>query len=108
MTNPDHKPGVVGRVGLFLIKGYQIVLSPVFFTLGVRCRHEPSCSVYTADAIRSQGLWRGVWLGLGRIGRCRPGGTHGFDPAPETPTDAPWWTVWAFRPSTKPLDTLHD
>ncbi|MGP1275610.1 MAG: membrane protein insertion efficiency factor YidD [Caulobacterales bacterium] len=85
------------RIGIGLVTAYRWTLSPVFYAFGVRCRHEPSCSLYAIDAIRAQGLWRGVWLAVGRVGRCRPGGTHGFDPAPLVRTGSPWWKVWAFR-----------
>ncbi|WP_269844603.1 membrane protein insertion efficiency factor YidD [Alkalicaulis satelles] len=80
-----------------MIGAYKLILSPVFYMLGARCRHEPSCSAYAADAIRAQGLWRGFWLASGRIMRCRPGGTWGVDPAPGDKADAPWWRIWAFR-----------
>ena len=76
---------------------YRYTLSPVFYALRVRCRHEPTCSHYAIGSIRGQGPWRGFWLTLGRLLRCRPGGTFGFDPVPQTRTDIPWWKVWAFR-----------
>ncbi|MCC5995122.1 MAG: membrane protein insertion efficiency factor YidD [Oceanicaulis sp.] len=87
----------MSRGGLFVITAYKVILSPVFYMLGARCRHEPSCSAYAADAIRAQGLWRGGWLTLGRLMRCRPGGTWGVDPAPRERNNAPWWRIWAFR-----------
>ena len=85
------------RAGLLLIGAYKVLISPVFYFLGVRCRHEPTCSTYAAEAISAQGLWRGGWLTLGRLLRCRPGGTWGVDPAPLQANDAPWWKVWALR-----------
>lgn len=84
-------------VGIVAIQAYRWTLSPVFYALGVRCRHEPSCSLYAMDVIRAQGLWRGGWLAAGRIARCRPGGTHGYDPAPVKQTEVPWWKIWSFR-----------
>lgn len=92
------------RFGLALLTAYRYSLSPVFYALGVRCRHEPTCSAYAADCVRAQGLWRGSWLALGRVLRCRPGGTHGFDPA-RPQTGAPAWKVWAFRERpARPVD----
>lgn len=85
------------HAALLVLRGYKYLISPVLYALGVRCRHEPTCSAYSMDAIRAQGLWRGGWLTLGRLLRCRPGGTWGFDPAPDTPRPGPWWKVWAFR-----------
>lgn len=92
-----HRPGLPARAGLALLTAYKYGVSPVFYAFGVRCRHEPTCSAYAADAVRAQGLWRGSWLAAGRVLRCRPGGTHGYDPAPARPSVAPWWKIWAFR-----------
>lgn len=100
MRSRERTQGLASPVsGLMLIglRAYQLSLSPVFYALGIRCRHEPTCSHYSMDAIRAQGPWRGGWLTLGRLGRCRPGGTFGVDPAPRDRNDAPWWAVWRFR-----------
>jgi len=74
---------VIGRVvgGLLraLIRAYQLAVAPV---LGPRCRHLPSCSEYTSEAIALHGPVRGGWLGLCRILRCNPWGTSGYDPVP--------------------------
>ncbi|WP_027068353.1 membrane protein insertion efficiency factor YidD [Euryhalocaulis caribicus] len=71
-----------------LLKIYKLTLSPAFMALGVRCRHEPTCSEYAAEAVRRHGFLRGGWLGLRRVARCRPGGTHGWDPVPDGKGDA--------------------
>jgi putative component of membrane protein insertase Oxa1/YidC/SpoIIIJ protein YidD len=34
------------------------------------------------DALRIHGPFTGLLMGAGRILRCRPGGTHGYDPVP--------------------------
>jgi len=62
-----------------MIRLYQVVLSPFF--RGV-CRHHPSCSEYAIEAIERHGARRGGWLAAKRLLRCRPFGTHGFDPVP--------------------------
>jgi uncharacterized protein len=62
-----------------LIKIYQLVISPI---LGPKCRFTPTCSQYTAEALKKYGLFKGGWLGVKRISRCRPGGGSGFDPVP--------------------------
>lgn len=85
------------RAALVLLSGYKYLISPVLYALGVRCRHEPTCSAYSRDAITAQGLWRGGWLTLGRLLRCRPGGTWGYDPVPGETSPGLWWKVWAFR-----------
>jgi uncharacterized protein len=58
---------------------YRYTLSPF---IGGACRHVPTCSQYMLDALRIQGPFTGFAMGIGRIIRCRPGGTHGYDPVP--------------------------
>ncbi|HEY5470002.1 MAG TPA: membrane protein insertion efficiency factor YidD [Bacteroidales bacterium] len=58
---------------------YRYSISPF---LRPACRHEPSCSQYMLDALKVHGPITGLIMGTGRILRCRPGGTHGWDPVP--------------------------
>jgi putative membrane protein insertion efficiency factor len=46
------------------------------------CRFEPSCSQYGVEALQRFGAWRGSWLTMRRLFRCRPGGLRGADPVP--------------------------
>ncbi len=62
-----------------LIKGYQIVLSPL---LGSNCRYEPTCSQYAIDVIKEWGSLKGSVLALKRILRCHPWSESGYDPIP--------------------------
>jgi putative membrane protein insertion efficiency factor len=62
------------------IQLYRFTLKPF---VGQQCRHLPTCSQYALDAIETNGAWRGVWLAVARISRCRPWGTSGYDPAPD-------------------------
>jgi putative membrane protein insertion efficiency factor len=71
---------ILGYFLLIPIYFYKWFISPLS---GPSCRHTPSCSTYAVDAIKNLGPLRGLLLGTNRILRCRPGGTHGYDPAPE-------------------------
>lgn len=51
------------------------------------CRFEPSCSSYAVEALEVHGAWRGGWMSLRRLSRCRPLGGRGWDPVP-LPADA--------------------
>ena len=63
-----------------IIKFYQIVVSPV---MGPSCRHYPTCSQYTIESLKTHGVLRGLYLSVRRIWKCRPGGSHGYDPVPK-------------------------
>ncbi|NGX17524.1 membrane protein insertion efficiency factor YidD [Wenzhouxiangella sp. XN24] len=73
------------RIAIFLIRGYQLLLSPL---LGNHCRFDPTCSSYAIQAIRDHGTLRGGWLAARRIGRCHPWGGHGYDPVPPEASSA--------------------
>ena len=66
-------------VALALIRLYQLTLSPL---LGNHCRFEPTCSVYTREAITKYGFFRGAYLGGRRLLRCHPFHAGGIDPVP--------------------------
>jgi putative membrane protein insertion efficiency factor len=70
---------IVTRLLLLLIRGYQILISPL---LGPNCRFTPSCSHYAIEAVQIHGLIRGSWLSLCRLGRCHPLHPGGYDPVP--------------------------
>ncbi len=59
------------------IKLYRRVISP---GLPRRCRYEPTCSRYAADAIREFGILRGLALAAWRLARCNPWSHGGYDP----------------------------
>jgi putative membrane protein insertion efficiency factor len=78
-----------------LLKGWKATLSPVGMACGVHCRHVPSCSEYAAECVSRHGVWAGMWMTLARLARCRPGGTHGEDPAPTlTSSGVRWFAPW--------------
>jgi uncharacterized protein len=67
------------RVALSLLRGYQLLFSPMY---AGSCRFVPSCSAYAVEAVERHGAFRGSWLALRRLARCRPFAAHGFDPVP--------------------------
>ena len=62
------------------VKLYQAVVSPF---MPQTCRHLPTCSEYTIEALKVFGPFKGTYLGIKRIINCRPGGSHGYDPLPK-------------------------
>ena len=84
-----------GRVlGVALVRAYQLTLSGF---VGQHCRHVPTCSEYAYEAIARHGLWPGGWMGLFRVMRCGPWGTHGIDRVPERlESRHRWWTPWRY------------
>ena len=73
------------------VHAYRWTLKPL---IGHECRHLPTCSEYALEAIALNGAWRGAWLAAGRVSRCHPWGTSGFDPVPDIRAErhplAPW------------------
>lgn len=75
---PD-RIGPIAHVLRALVLVYRYTLSAL---IGRHCRFAPSCSEYAYEAIGVHGAFRGGWLALRRILRCRPGGGCGWDPVP--------------------------
>ena len=73
----------------FTLAAHIIALPVRFYRFGIspmlpsRCRHLPTCSEYTLEALQTHGPVDGLWLSVKRIGRCHPWGTHGYDPVPD-------------------------
>ena len=61
------------------IRFYRSCISPL---LPPMCRYYPTCSAYALEAIERYGAWRGGWMAVRRILRCRPWGGSGDDPVP--------------------------
>src|SRR5688572_14956777 len=84
-----------GRLfGTSFVRFYQVTLSSL---IGNSCRRAPTCSEYAYEAVARHGLWAGGWMGLFRVMRCGPWGTHGIDRVPER-LGAPyrWFAPWRY------------
>lgn len=68
---------VARRVAIAPLIAYQRFVSPL---LGPRCKYEPSCSRYAAQAVAEFGILRGAVLAAWRLLRCNPFSHGGFDP----------------------------
>lgn len=64
-------------IGLIVL--YQKLISPL---IPKTCRFYPSCSNYMILAIQEWGILRGLFMGICRICRCRPGVEGGEDFVP--------------------------
>ena len=81
-----------GARGLIAI--YRYGISPL---IGPKCRHLPTCSDYSSEAIGRFGLWAGGWMTLARLLRCHPWGTSGLDFVPKkVPEAANWYMPWRY------------
>ena len=57
------------RIGICLIKLYQIYISPRFKS---SCKYYPTCSNYAIQAIDKYGIIKGSIMAVFRIIRCNP------------------------------------
>jgi putative membrane protein insertion efficiency factor len=89
--NRPH-PSLPARLAAFLVRGYQLTLSPVKYALfgsACGCRFYPTCSAYAREAFLQHGFLRGLGLALRRILRCHPWHPGGSDPVPNLKTCSP-------------------
>ena len=72
---------VITNILIKLIKFYKFLISPI---IGHSCRYLPTCSEYSIEALKTFGLFKGLYLSLKRIFSCHPikflGGGEGWDP----------------------------
>jgi putative membrane protein insertion efficiency factor len=73
---------ITGFIFLVPVYIYKYVISPY---TPASCRHTPTCSEYFIEAVKIHGPLKGSWMGIKRISRCHPWGTHGYDPVPVIP-----------------------
>jgi len=91
-------PSLIARLprlaGRALVAAYRYTLAAL---IGPRCRHLPTCSDYSDEALERHGLWAGGWITLSRVCRCHPWGTSGLDFVPGTlPPRARWYLPWRY------------
>ena len=70
---------VLGWILMLPIRFYRKFISPL---TPPSCRFTPTCSEYAIEAITKYGPFKGTWLAIRRVLRCRPGGGSGYDPVP--------------------------
>ncbi len=68
------------RLLMGIVKAYRLFLSP---WLGSACRFEPTCSVYSLQALEKHGAAAGSYLTVRRLVRCNPWCEGGHDPIPQ-------------------------
>jgi hypothetical protein len=71
------RPSALRRAVIAPIVVYQRLISPLFPR---RCKYEPTCSRYAAQAIGRFGILRGLVLAGWRLLRCNPWSHGGYDP----------------------------
>lgn len=74
---------IIKNILIAPLRFYQIAISPF---RRASCRHYPTCSSYSIEAIKVHGPLKGSWLSIRRISRCHPWGTSGYDPVPPKKT----------------------
>ena len=70
----------LSNVLIVMVKAYQWAISPF---LTPSCRYSPSCSEYTIEGLKKQGI-KAVPTVIKRILSCHPWGSSGYDPFPCT------------------------
>jgi len=70
----------MNKIIILLISFYQKYISPL---KPATCRFYPTCSEYTAQALKKYGLLKGLRLSVVRILRCHPFNPGGHDPLPD-------------------------
>ena len=68
---------IAKAVILQLLRGYKWAISPMF---PPACRYVPTCSEYAMEAVDLHGPLRGSMMAIGRVLRCHPLASGGYDP----------------------------
>jgi len=64
-----------------LLTLFKVIAANLGFSRG-RCRHFPTCSLYSKHAFRRHGFVLGAWLTGKRLLKCHPWSRGGYDPVP--------------------------
>lgn len=75
----SQKMSVLAKIAFHLVLFYRRYLSG---SLNKSCRFNPSCSVYSLEAIRVYGFLKGSFFTVKRLLSCHPFGGEGYDPVP--------------------------
>lgn len=65
---------------LKMLSLYKKIISPFFYSKGIRCKYYPTCSEYSKQAIEKYGAIKGMFLSIKRILKCNPFSKGGYDP----------------------------
>lgn len=73
------------KLAILVVRVYQKTISPDHGLISYKhpygfCKHSPTCSEYTCQALEKYGLVRGGVKSIWRILRCNPYSRGGFDP----------------------------
>jgi len=76
---------VTARFYIASVLGYQVAIRPLLSPY-IRCRYQPTCSVYSLEAVRRWGIRHGLLLTWRRVASCRQTVAFGtVDPVPVSP-----------------------
>ncbi|RXG65770.1 membrane protein insertion efficiency factor YidD [Candidatus Atribacteria bacterium 1244-E10-H5-B2] len=70
----------MNKIIILLISFYQKYISPL---KPATCRFYPTCSEYATQALKKYGFLKGLRLSAGRVLRCHPFSSGGYDPLPD-------------------------
>ena len=68
------------KIFILFVKIYKKFISPLFYSMGIRCKYYPTCSEYMKQAIEKYGCLKGFFLGFKRFLKCNPFSKGGYDP----------------------------
>ena len=77
------------RILIWLIKLYQKIPGPWHNS----CRHIPTCSNYSIEAINEYGSIKGTYMSIKRILRCNPHSKCGYDFLPQNIKGDSKWII---------------